>query len=123
MGRNHSILLDDTEKLSTLCHEASHASYDHRLTKGIPESVLECQADAYAICLESHLGIEQNDIRKSHFSDHFKACAGLENFTADSLLKNVGDKFMQEWENIEPYMAPVMNQNPEPVPDFTQTME
>lgn len=116
-------LLDDTEKLSTLCHEAGHAAYNHRLTKDIPESVLECQADAYAICLESHLGIEQNDIRKSHFSDHFKACAGLENFTADSLLKNVGDKFMQEWENIEPYMAPVMNQNPEPVPDFTQTME
>lgn len=116
-------LINDTEKLSTLCHEAGHAAYDHRITKDIPESVLECQADAYAICLGSHLGIPQSEIGKSHFSDHFKACAGVQDFTAESLLKNVGDKFMQEWPNIEPYLAPVMNQNPEPVPDFTQTME
>ena len=104
---NH--LLNDTEKLSTLCHEAGHAIYGHnRIRESLPESVCECQADAFAICLESHLGFGLTDSRKSHFKSHFDACRNVPNFTAESLLKNVSDKFSEHWPQMEQHLAPIL---------------
>ncbi len=104
---NH--LLNDTEKLSTLCHEAGHAFYEHNHHKNIPTSVCECQADAFAICLQAHMGFALTEGRKNHFKEHFDACRNVPNFTADSLLKDVSDKFSSVWPQMEQHLQPVLN--------------
>ena len=101
---NH--LLNDTEKLSTLCHEAGHALYNHNHIKNIPVSVCECEADAFAICLQSRLGFEVTEKHKSHFKSHFDSCKDVKDFSAYSLLKSVKDKFNERWSEIEQALAP-----------------
>lgn len=112
---NH--LLNDTEKLSTLCHEAGHAFYRHDAHTKTPVSVCECQADAFAICLQAHMGFALTETRKNHFKDEFDACRNVPNFTADTLLKDVSDKFTQVWPQMEQHLQPVLN----PQQDVSQT--
>lgn len=119
---NH--LLNDTEKLSTLCHEAGHAIFRHNQDDKTPESVTECQADAFGICLQSHLGIELTESRKAHFKGHFENCKNLEGFSSESLLKTVTEKFSAEWQQLEPHIENLLNYGQEITieAEFTQQM-
>ena len=120
---NH--LLNDTEKLSTLCHEAGHALLKHdKSCEQLPLPVQECQADAFAICLQSHLGFDLTETRKNHFKDHFNACKNVKDFSSESLLKGVSEKFMEYLPELEQHLQPVLNKEQEisAEPEMTQQM-
>ncbi|WP_159459712.1 ImmA/IrrE family metallo-endopeptidase [Scatolibacter rhodanostii] len=118
---NH--LLNDTEKLSTLCHEAGHALLQHDKMYHLPASVHECQADAFAICLQSYLGLDLTETRMDHFKDHFEACKDVKGFTADSLLKEVSQRFNDYLPELEQHLQPVMENQQHMSADFSMTQQ
>ncbi len=71
---NH--LMDDTEKLSTLCHEVGHAVIHNSLhEKGEvhkSEHQIEFEADMFSIMLQDYVGLELTDGRKDHFAGHYR---------------------------------------------------
>ncbi len=67
--------INDTEKLTVLCHELGHAVLHNNLKEynNNDPSVLEIEADMFSIMLQSHAGIELTDSQKKHFTDHYRA--------------------------------------------------
>ncbi|GAB5082025.1 hypothetical protein Osc1_11980 [Hominimerdicola sp. 21CYCFAH17_S] len=89
--------LEDTQRLSTLCHELGHFLM-HR-TKEAENKLSaqrEVEADIYNIMLNSHFDIETNDIRKAHLADSYRQYTEAISETGS---KANGDK--NAFENLE----------------------
>lgn len=64
--------LEDSEMLSTLCHELGHAVLHQQEDKTKSANQMEAEADMFGIMLQSHCGIELTNSRKKHYSDNYR---------------------------------------------------
>lgn len=80
--------LGDTQKLSTILHEASRGIMQHGSDRTLSTAQVEFEADALSIMLEDKLGLPIPDARVRHLAEHFRT------FT-DELAVN-GDVFDPE---------------------------
>ena len=65
--------LKDTQKLSVLAHELGHAVLHKDGHNGKSTAEIEVEADIFSILLDSHLGLEVEETRKSHLVNNFNA--------------------------------------------------
>ncbi len=95
--------LQDTEKLSVLTHEFGHAvtlTRAERLQE-VPRPILEFEADAVSIMLQSHFGIELTRSRKDHLVNSYRDCERLEEFDLSNILKQVNDLYFVVREDMD----------------------
>ncbi len=77
--------LNDTEKLSTLCHELGHAIIHNDKSDKWEDKEFqrELEADMFGIMLQNYVGVELTDTRKKHFTDHYRKLEQFNNRTED----------------------------------------
>ncbi len=105
--------LEDTQKLSTLSHELGHF-FMHRGNEADekPSAQCEVEADIYNIMLNSHFGIETNDIRKAHLADSFREYQSVVEQSSDvkafdtleTFFANAGKAFSDTIQDIDLYV-------------------
>ncbi len=88
--------LEDTQKLSTLSHELGHFLMHRGNQNAKPSAQCEIEADIYNIMLESHFGIETNDIRKAHLAGSYRQYLKA---ISETKSKENGDKSV--FDNLE----------------------
>lgn len=87
--------LNDTEKLSVLTHELGHAVMHKEIANlDTPASIIEFEADCFSILMQSQMGIELTDNRKSHLASHFHNIKDIETVDIMKTLQVANDVFM-----------------------------
>lgn len=105
--------MEDTQRLSTLTHELGHAIMQHRVGEK-PRVQIELEADAFSIMLNSRLGIELTDSRKSHLAGHYKLLQEYNSnlsdkndvITLDAIISNCSKVYGENIPKIEKYLFP-----------------
>lgn len=106
-------LLESTQYLSTLNHEIGHQLMHNREDK-IPTSVKEFEADAFAIMLDWHMGIDVLDTRKDHFVQAYKGLRQNPEYSDKSfeeLFENVFQKYSANIGEIDKRVQPYINKD------------
>lgn len=107
--------LMDSERLSTLAHELGHAMVDHRYDDDKSLYRKEFEADAVSILIQSDMGLEISNIRKSHLASNYKRLQKeLYNYNTqnnmnneiemDDILKDVYSIYNSHKTNIDQYI-------------------
>lgn len=114
---NH--LLKDSEKLSTLIHELGHAILHNEINSSKATSQKEFEADALAIMISSHFGIELTEGRMRHLSSHFYSYSELlseqaQNSENNSQLENI--------ENIDKVLENVSSKFKDIIPGLSESI-
>ncbi len=94
-------ILKDTEKLSVLSHELSHAVLHTKSKKS--EVKKEVEADSLSIMIQSRLGLKISDTRKAHLFENFQKYVGEEKGEKDQdkyIIDLIDDVFHQYQEII-----------------------
>lgn len=105
--------MEDTQRLSTLTHELGHAIMQHRVGEK-PRVQIELEADAFSIMLNSRLGIELTDSRKSHLAGHYKLLQEYNSnltdkkdvISLDTIIANCSKVYGENIPKIEKYLFP-----------------
>ena len=108
--------LEDTQRLSTLSHEIGHLLQNHG-SRECSASQKEFEADCLSVLIQCHFGIELNDSRKSHLSDHFKL------FEAEQRKQNpdmAEDEVIKQIENVLDVSMKVFRQFIEPMEKYVK---
>ena len=108
-------LFKSSQLLSTAIHEMSHAIlHSTPEAKKYPAARREFEADSLAIMLESRLGIEITDARKSHLAKNYRALNKLaaqsdaENqseLSVDKLLDSVAYQYEKTFPSLQVYLS------------------
>lgn len=102
-------MLQDTQKLSTLCHELGHAIIHNSIELDKPLYQIELEADCFSVMLERNFDIELTDARKEHLANHFKTTTEKakqddKQIGFDDIFKNVFEIYKEHIEEIEEYV-------------------
>lgn len=99
--------LNDTQKLDTITHELGHSvmcKEEKQLKQEVPRAIAELEADAVSIMLQTYVGLELTDARKSHFVQHYKAAEALDGFRLQDVLKRVNAAYYKLRQGLDPYL-------------------
>jgi hypothetical protein len=110
-------LLDDTAKLYVMAHELGHALLhsDPKVREVKPSPLLEIEADAMAIMLETKLGLDVDDSQKEHLAGSYKEyCAYREQLPPEeaaelpegvgAILEDVTKKYSEIIDELSVYL-------------------
>lgn len=108
--------LEDTQRLSILSHEIGHLLQNHG-SRECSTSQKEFEADCVSVLIQCHFGIELNDSRKSHLSEHFK------HFEGELRKQNQGmseEEIVKHIENVLDVSMKVFRQFIEPMEKYVK---
>lgn len=111
-------MFDDSTKLSVLTHETAHAILHKNIDKDVikSESLMEFEADATSIMLQSYFGLQIPESRQRHISEHYKIMCTNKNITQADITKSL-DRSHQAYKSV------IDNINSKLKPELTQTAE